>query len=390
MRYALALIVVIALCTQASAQLVYQTGFESPTFVNGNLLGQSLWQSTDDPATPNRGVVQSSLARTGARAVRLDASVTTFSDWYWRPVNFTVMPASAPIVQIEWAMYLDGTGSPRSAGWGIDIYDSSLPIARRVSAAIVDDTGLLKVWNGSTFASTGVNVTRDVWHVFKLNLNYAVGVRKASAYLDGVRVAQGLSFSAATTNTIADVDLYNIDAGGNDAAYFDDFRVAALADADADGVPDSDDLCPGTAPAAPVDGDGCSTLDDDGDGVANDIDACPNTPLCADPVSGIGCPSDSDGDTVFDGCDNCPANMNPGQEDTDGDGQGDVCDVCPSSLLGDTSGNGVVNGLDVRRFTELVLGATPVGDELCASDMNSDLIVDEADIPGFIDAQLGF
>ena len=389
MRHALALITALAFSSQAFAQLIYQTDFENPTFIDGNLLGQSLWQSTDDPATPNRGVVQSALARTGSRAVRMDAAVTTFTDWYWRPVNFTVMPASAPIVQVEWAMNLDSAGAPKSAGWGIDIYDNSSPIPRRVSAAIVDNAGLLKVWNGSAFASTGVNVTRDVWHVFKLNLNYAAGVRKVSAYLNGVRVAHDLNFSAATTDTIADVDLYNIDGGGNDAAFFDDLRVVALADGDADGVPDSDDFCPGTALAAPVDGDGCSTLDDDGDGVSNDIDACPNTPHCADPISGVGCPTDSDSDSVVDGCDNCPGDMNAGQEDTDGDGIGDVCDPCPSSLLGDTSGNGLVNGLDARRFTELVLGAPPMNDELCASDMNNDLTVDEDDIPGFINALLG-
>lgn len=389
MRCLPAVLCILALCPLASGQLVYQTGFESPAFVDGNLPGQSLWQSTNNPVTPNRGVVQSAFARTGLRAVRIDASVTTFSDSYWRPLNFSVMPGTSPIVQIEWAMNLTSAGMPKSAGWGIEVFDNSMPLNRRVSAVTVDASGLLKVWDGGAFFNTGMTVSRDAWHVYKLNLNYSVGVRKAALYLDGVRVANGVNFSPTTTNTIADVDLWNLDGGGTDAAYFDDFRVTALADSDVDGVPDSDDLCPATAPLASVDGDGCSTLDDDGDGVTNDLDICPATPVCANPIDLNGCPSDSDSDSIFDGCDNCPGDQNPGQEDTDGDGLGDACDPCPSSLRGDTSGNGQVNGLDAGRFTELVLGASPVGDELCASDMNGDLVIDNADIPGFVDALLG-
>lgn len=220
MRFLLVFVLVLAICSMARAQLVYQTGFEGPVFVDGNLLGQDTWQSTDDPATSNRGVVQSSIARTGIRAVRLDASVTTFTDWYWRTLNFTAMPAVSPIVQFEWAMNLGSAGTP-SAGWGIDIYDDSLPIARRISAVIVDNAGLLKVWNGTGFFNTSVVVSRNSWHVFKLNMNYTVGVRKVSLYLDGVRVADGLGFSSDTSDTIADVDLYNIDGGGSDAAHYD-------------------------------------------------------------------------------------------------------------------------------------------------------------------------
>ncbi|MEP7312620.1 MAG: thrombospondin type 3 repeat-containing protein, partial [Pseudomonadota bacterium] len=49
------------------------------------------------------------------------------------------------------------------------------------------------------------------------------------------------------------------------------------ADDDRDGVPNSRDKCPNTAPNTPVDADGCD-LDTDRDGVPNTIDRCPNTP----------------------------------------------------------------------------------------------------------------
>ena len=66
--------------------------------------------------------------------------------------------------------------------------------------------------------------------------------------------------------------------------------LAGLADADADGVFDSDDDCLDTAEGDPVDANGCSTADDDGDGVLNDADDCADTPTGA-AVDASGCPS---------------------------------------------------------------------------------------------------
>jgi OOP family OmpA-OmpF porin len=50
----------------------------------------------------------------------------------------------------------------------------------------------------------------------------------------------------------------------------------ALADSDGDGVPDTQDRCPGTRPGTRVDGYGCE-LDADGDGVLDKSDQCPAT-----------------------------------------------------------------------------------------------------------------
>ena len=111
------------------------------------------------------------------------------------------------------------------------------------------------------------------------------------------------------------------------------------ADEDGDGVPDTDDLCPGTPDGVAVDGDGCP-FDDDGDGVSNYMDNCPDTPAGA-VVDATGCPTDADGDGVFDGLDQCPdtpsgavVDANGCPTDSDGDGVFDGIDQCPGTPAG--------------------------------------------------------
>lgn len=77
-------------------------------------------------------------------------------------------------------------------------------------------------------------------------------------------------------------------------------------DADHDGVPDSQDLCPGTT-TGPVDANGCSAaqVDAEGDGIC---DPGKTSTLCG-------------------GSDNCPSTPNNDQRDIDNNGIGDRCEV---------------------------------------------------------------
>lgn len=85
-------------------------------------------------------------------------------------------------------------------------------------------------------------------------------------------------------------------------------------DADGDGTPDAEDLCPND----PQD----LCLDSDGDGIADSEDPCPSDP-------NNGC-LDSDGDGVVDSEDPCPADAADACVDADGDGIADHEDVCPN------------------------------------------------------------
>lgn len=410
MRRAVAawLILLITLPIRAD-EIIYQTGFESPPYFDGNLLGQQGWHSTNNPPTIGRGIVQSAFAHTGMRAFRFDASiVTTSADWYWKDLSHAVNVSAATVIQITWDMYLASSVGPKSAGWGIDVYDHSAPLQRRVTAVIVNAQGRLLVWNGNNFHDTGFTVSRDQWHALRLDMNYAVGKRKVVVFLNDTLVALNRSFSPNTTNVLADVDLYNIDALGTDHAFFDNLSVIAPDDADGDGIPNLSDLCPSTAASEPIDADGCSLLDDDGDGVTNDFDECPVMPACVNLVTPNGYPVDTDGDGVFHGCDNCPVHHNPfvtyhsgdsfgdcalllglvndhglWQPDIDCDGIGNPCDECPETIPGDINVDLLVDSHDLRRFVELVMGDHAERYERCAGDCNKDSVVDHLDIPGF-------
>ncbi len=114
-------------------------------------------------------------------------------------------------------------------------------------------------------------------------------------------------------------------------------------DADGDGVPDAEDVCPGFD----------DSVDSDSDGVPDGCDPCPlDNPddtdvdgACdSDDPCPLDNPDDMDGDGVCDSDDPCPFD-NP--DDTDIDGACDSDDPCPLDNPDDTDGDGVCDSVDI-------------------------------------------
>ncbi len=104
-----------------------------------------------------------------------------------------------------------------------------------------------------------------------------------------------------------DFDWYDRDAwyaGASVGLFFghdaeDRPAVVPVVDSDNDGVMDPDDICPGTAAGAEVDGSGCLVIkDSDGDGVVDSSDACPDTPA-GTRVNQRGCPQSTRTEMVY-------------------------------------------------------------------------------------------
>ena len=171
-----------------------------------------------------------------------------------------------------------------------------------------------------------------------------------------------------------------------------------LGDADADGVTDGTDACPGTPTGATVDAAGCPA-DTDGDRVYDGIDQCPGTPAGAT-VNATGCPSDSDGDRVYDGIDQCPdtppgasANAIGCPADEDADRVADGVDQCPGTSLGaivdargcptDSDGDRVFDGIDQCPNTPAGALVDEIGCQSeivqAVKDSDGDGVLDDAD-----------
>jgi outer membrane protein OmpA-like peptidoglycan-associated protein len=115
-------------------------------------------------------------------------------------------------------------------------------------------------------------------------------------------------------------------------------------DADNDGIPDAQDVCPNEPEDRDGfdDEDGCPDLDNDQDGIPDKQDRCPNEPEDRDGFQDDdGCPeSDNDQDGIPDAQDRCPNDPedrdgfqdDDGCPDTDNDGDGipDGADKCPN------------------------------------------------------------
>lgn len=133
--------------------------------------------------------------------------------------------------------------------------------------------------------------------------------------------------------------------------------IFEILDDDNDGVPESDDQCPGTPTGETVDENGCAEnqKDTDGDGVNDDVDECPDS-VEGDEVNATGCTTntegaggeieDADGDGITDNDDQCPntpegeavneQGCSNSQNDSDGDGVNNGSDDCPETPAGET------------------------------------------------------
>ncbi len=143
-------------------------------------------------------------------------------------------------------------------------------------------------------------------------------------------ISNGLAPGTYTINCTAIDSAFSTGAASTTVIIGGDFTPPP-ADADADGFPDSVDLCPSVASVTNV---------------------------------------DTDGDGVGDACDKCPVIFNASQTDRDLDGIGDDCDPCP---VGTLAGIGVDGAVDPDYGTALAIqnAATSAGDSTTGNEMNS-------------------
>ena len=296
-----------------------------------------------------------------------------------------------------------------TGGDGSDLYLLASDSRAKVTHGGFSNTDGSNIWNGSGLNSTvGATATSDQ----AISLSVRIG-DMSPGQSETFRVVYALDDSAITAATEC-------------------AEAPVIPDADSDGIPDAEDVCPND-PENDADADGicgdtdiCPGHDDladaDLDLAPDGCDVCPNDPLDDEDLDGIcgdfdTCPGfsdivDSDEDGTPDGCDICiydPLDdededtvcgnneVCPGSDDlmdTDLDFVPDGCDTCPFDALDDSDADGSCDSDDICPGADDLLDvdgdSVPNGCDTCptdaADDSDADGSCDSADIcPGFDD-----
>jgi hypothetical protein len=172
------------LCSSAAAQRVvgqtlYVSGFEAPTYTLGPLAGQDGWAVSPPLTVESSAMVQGKAFSQGAQAVLFDSGPLgcVMAEWS-RPVKHQVL-SSAPIITLDWELYLEPSKSP--AGWGMGLVDE---LGRPICTVFVDPGGtIFYALVGGNPISTDTLAERGVWNKFQILLDY--GAQTAGIFLNG-------------------------------------------------------------------------------------------------------------------------------------------------------------------------------------------------------------
>ncbi len=231
-------------CLQA--QVLYQTGFENPPFAPGNIAGQDGWNEYHI-SVPNLGQISTERAFSGVQSLKITPVSGGANSWWWKPINHDTSASPNKIIVIRWDMYL--TTSARQGQYGIDNYSGNIERVCALAVYPSNEVVLVRYVNGVTeqLYQTGVFVQRDRWNRYRLVINYNTG--NFQAFVNGQLVGDGrISNRANAVFGDADVWHFNFGSNSNDAAFYDNLSIAAVAqseqegDVDGNGCVDDSDL----------------------------------------------------------------------------------------------------------------------------------------------------
>jgi hypothetical protein len=239
-------VAVLASASLASANtIIYQTGFESPDYSLGNLIGQNNWQQFDADLPFANVTVQDSIVRPitgGSQAVKFQPMgpsadpYTDFTDvWSSDSAVSSAHIANEPIVRIQWDMMREalstGSGAAATTGggaWGIDVYDTNANNLALTISVYDDMIGPGISGTDESLAQVFLDEAsaRGTWDTYAVEIDYTS--RTYTVFINGNLVGSPLALNAAADNGIGDVDFLSW-TRGTDSAYFDNLLITTNA-----------------------------------------------------------------------------------------------------------------------------------------------------------------
>lgn len=224
----LVLACLVGVCARADVSH-YSTGFESPTFTLGPLVGQDSWtQFNTDAGNVATLSVSGGISTDTTQVVKFQNLVSgqtngDSSYGYRLLTPVTPLADGNPIIRVQWDMYVQNSAT-QSAEWGVEAYDTDTNLIAGVALAT---SGFLQGTSANAnlgYAQLlGTAPTKNAWHTYVLAMDFSTG----SYRVDVDSVLKGFGFLTTTNNhSLSDAD-FVANFRGLDTAYFDNFSVTS-------------------------------------------------------------------------------------------------------------------------------------------------------------------
>jgi len=203
--------------------------FEAHRFQSGPLAGTDLWNGQDGwillewayPPNLNAATVQGAVVRSGARAVKFDASLLTPGSFGELRRN-AMFNLTSGVLEIELDFLITSSSDPSE--WEIYSQPAPMPQSCYLRWWIAADGRVEYLDTPSrVLVQTNTFVAKDVWHHARTVVD--VTNDRTEIHVDGVLVATGTpiaTFGALPVHGFTQVNAYD---AGNDAMYVDNFTV---------------------------------------------------------------------------------------------------------------------------------------------------------------------
>ena len=202
---------------RARAGVIYQSGFESPTFTVGPLAGQDGWNVFSGGNTPGAVTVQTAVVDSGSQAVEVNTSLASGQTG---PFRFDQSSPSDPIVIMQADVLL--TSSSVQTAWQFAGITPGLQFMGGFNAL---SDGTLQIITAG-FPLTAPVISRDVWNRWEVIYNF--NAQTFDILINNTLVAANEPFlTPSSTFGEGLFDTFNA-AGGNDKGYLDNYSITSV------------------------------------------------------------------------------------------------------------------------------------------------------------------
>ena len=201
----------------AHAGVIYQTGFESPTFTVGPLAGQDGWNVFSGGGTPGAVTVQTAVVESGSQAVEVNTSLASGQTG---PFRFDQSSPSDTIVIMKADVLL--TSSSVQTAWQFAGITPTLQFMGGFNAL---SDGTLQIITAGFPVTTPI-ISRDVWNQWEVIYNF--NAQTFDILINNTLVASNEPFFT-SSSTIGEglFDTFNA-TGGNDKGYLDNYSITSV------------------------------------------------------------------------------------------------------------------------------------------------------------------